>query len=443
MTIVEYGTANPPEQLVNEHPDLFGEASVRVFITSRTFLLSIMVIVGAWVLGLAIVPFQGRLAPIDAGTVWSTVFIVYLGATIFAAFPLAVYSAFIQRERRQALGDTLAELQHYGWTTLLVDDVTRRYSEAFRPERFTVPLFLATLTAAVGSVLVVFSDGFAVIEKLATVGTISSVLIQISQAHPVAFGFLGAYFFSLQYLLRRYLARDLPPGVYMHLVVRTWIAMILTFVYATIRGPVSDTGVPVWATDVVVVSFVGGVIPNIIWQNLRNRALLLLGKVGHEESNEMPFGKIQGLNTWQQARLLEAGVENAQNLAMADVVELIVATRLGAVRLLDWIDQSMLYVHVGDEIEQYRAQGIRTASALVLSFCGPESNWHQNWSEPTPGTPVFRTNPDGSADPTVISRVLSIINHPNFHRVRQLREMAKFQVAEEDTNGEGGGRALS
>ncbi len=192
MAVPDSGLLNVPEELLGEHPDLFGEASVREFITSRTFLLSILVFVGAWVLGLLIIPFQGRLSQIDAGTLWSTTIIVYLGATIFAAFPLMIYAPFIQRERRHALGDTLAELQHYGWTTLLVDDVTRRYSEAFRPERFTVPLFLATLTAAVGSILVVFSDGYAVVEKLATVGTISSVLIQISQAHPVALGLLGA-----------------------------------------------------------------------------------------------------------------------------------------------------------------------------------------------------------------------------------------------------------
>ncbi|MCZ6790045.1 MAG: hypothetical protein O7D33_08975 [Chloroflexi bacterium] len=436
MAVSDPGLPNVPEELLSEHPHLFAEASARALITSPAFLLSIMVIVGAWGLGLAIIPFQGRLTQIDAGTLWSTTFIVYLGVTIFAAFPLIVYSAFIQRERLHALGDTLAELEHHGWQTL-VGDVIRRYGEAFRPERFTVPLFLATLTAALGSVLVVFSDGFAVIERLATEGTISSVLVQISQAHPVAFGFLGAYFFSLQYLLRRYLARDLSPGVYMHLVVRTWIVLILTFVYATIRTPVIDTGAPVWSTDVVVVSFVGGVIPNVIWQALRSRALLLLGTASDDRSNEMPFGKIQGLNTWQQARLLEAGVENAQNLAMADVVELMVGTRLGAVRLLDWIDQSMLYVHVGDEIDQYRREGVRTASALVLSFCGPEPT-NRDWSDPAPVTPVFRTNPDGSADPKVISNVIAITNHPNFHRVQQLRELAKLQVAREDTAGEAG-----
>ena len=56
----------------------------------------------------------------------------------------------------------------------------------------------------------------------------------------------------------------------------------------------------------------------------------------------------------------------------------------------------------------------------------------------TPGTPVFSTNPDGSADPKVISTVIAITNHPNFHRVQQLRELAKLQVAREDTAGEAG-----
>ncbi len=42
-----------------------------------------------------------------------------------------------------------------------------------------MPLFLATLTAAVGSILVVFSDGYAVIEKLATVGTPFGVIVAV------------------------------------------------------------------------------------------------------------------------------------------------------------------------------------------------------------------------------------------------------------------------
>ena len=425
---------NIPEELVKENPDPFAESSVIEFLTSGTFLLSMAVFAGAWALGLATVPFRTSLLQIDAGALWSTVIIVFLGATIFAAFPLVIYASFIQRERRYALGDTLAELQHHGWMTL-VGDMTQRYSEAFRPERYAVPLFLATLTAVVGSILVVFSNGFAVIESLATVGKITSVLAQISLAHPVAFGFLGAYFFSLQYLLRRYLARDLTPAVYMHLVVRTWIVMILTFVYTTIRNPVTGDGVPVWARDVVLVSFVGGVIPNIIWQSLRNRALLVLGNVGNGEALEMPFGKIQGLNNWQQARLLEAGVENAQNLAMADVVELMVTTRLGAVCLLDWIDQAMLYIHVGDEIEQYRSQGIRTASAYVLSFSGSESEVQGDRRDATPATSGITTSPRGTADPKIINTLIAITNHPNFHRVHQLREAAKFHVAREYTDG--------
>lgn len=255
----------------------------------------------------------------------------------------------------------------------------------------------------------------------------SEGLVAIGKSHPVAFGFLGAYFFSIQFLLRRYLARDLNPRAYMHLVVRVMIVVLLTLVYATIR--VADPDVFIrnerWPVDVIVVSFGGGVTPNITWDRLRGLAYRALGRTGGDESNELSLNNIQGLNIWQRARLFEEGIQDAQNLAMADILDLMVTTRLGVVRLLDWIDQALPYVHVGADINLYRHQGIRTASAFVLSFFGPDDQWKGDWNNPIPGTPVFRTGSGGGAEAKIVSLAIAITNHPNFLRVQQLRDAAR------------------
>jgi len=73
---------------------------------------------------------------------------------------------------------------------------------------------------------------------------------------------------------------------------------------------------------------------------------------------------IEGMNRHHEVRLGEVGIDNAQNLAEADLVELILKTPFGPAQLLDWIAQAHLYVYVKDEIQLLRRYGIRTALDL-------------------------------------------------------------------------------
>ena len=114
---------------------------------------------------------------------------------------------------------------------------------------------------------------------------------------------------------------------------------------------------------------------------------------------------------------------------MADVIELMVNTRLGALHLLDWMDQALLYVHVGEQIDEYRdKKGIRTASAFVLSFFGPDNRWTGSWADPRPETPIFRVGTSGTAEANVIAWAIAIGQHPNFQRIERLRRLAKEQI---------------
>ncbi len=77
---------------------------------------------------------------------------------------------------------------------------------------------------------------------------------------------------------------------------------------------------------------------------------------------------IEGLTIWDEARLLEEGIENVQNLATANVTDLIINTRFNTNRLIDWIDQACLIMHIGSLITEWKKSGIRTSSDFIYAY---------------------------------------------------------------------------
>jgi hypothetical protein len=93
-----------------------------------------------------------------------------------------------------------------------------------------------------------------------------------------------------------------------------------------------------------------------------------------------PLRQLDGINVWTQARLLEEGIEDMQNLSTANLVDLMLHTRMPINRLLDWIDQAFLYVRVqngrgsgddagdGGDRALLRRYSIRSATDLLDAF---------------------------------------------------------------------------
>ena len=54
---------------------------------------------------------------------------------------------------------------------------------------------------------------------------------------------------------------------------------------------------------------------------------------------EYPLDQLDGLNIWYEARLVEEGVEDMQNLTTMNLVDMLLHTRAPVGRLIDWIDQ--------------------------------------------------------------------------------------------------------
>jgi hypothetical protein len=234
---------------------------------------------------------------------------------------------------------------------------------------------------------------------------------------PAAFAFLGAYFFSLQMLIKRFTRRDLGPNAYNAVSMRIILATLGVWVAAQ-WFHLADK-VPTGHGTVFILSFAVGAFPLIIWQlvaNLLKRlpgAFLALPNL----AGTQPLSRVDGLSVWHEARLDEEDIENVPNLATADIVELMLNTKIAPNRIIDWVDQALLLMVLPPQASEHgtqngigvalRSNGIRTASALVgaaRSLLGQPPS-------------ILESLPQDSR-PKVISLAAAVQIHPNYSMVQ-------------------------
>jgi hypothetical protein len=161
------------------------------------------------------------------------------------------------------------------------------------------------------------------------------------------FGFLGAYFFALNLVFKRYVRSDLTAKAYTHISVRILITATLAWVLSAIQGIFLDPTLPP-APILSVTAFLVGIIPETgttLIVELWRRAT---GAISQSIAESDPLTKLEGINIYDRARLSEEGVDNVENLAHHNLIELLIRTRLPAPRLVDIVDQAILYLHAGD-----------------------------------------------------------------------------------------------
>ena len=115
----------------------------------------------------------------------------------------------------------------------------------------------------------------------------------------VGIGFLGAYYFALFSVARRYTRGDLQPKAYSHIVTRIFIVLILAWVLSTVFGERPLT---------LALVFIVGVLPETFW--------MVMGEVGRNEiwgrafgsqREKNPLTNLEGIDTYDRARLPVSG----------------------------------------------------------------------------------------------------------------------------------------
>jgi hypothetical protein len=165
---------------------------------------------------------------------------------------------------------------------------------------------------------------------------------------PVSFAFIGSYFFGIQMILRRFVRRDLGPNAYNAISARMILSIIGVWVLQEVATILSFTS---HLEYLYILAFAIGVFPQMIWQ-LITASIKRFKYFSFSLPNltaSMPLSSLEGLSVWHQARLEEEDIENIPNLAMADIVELMLTTKFPPHRIIDWIDQALLRMILGDQ----------------------------------------------------------------------------------------------
>jgi hypothetical protein len=205
------------------------------------------------------------------------------------------------------------------------------------------PVFLATAVLAVGWSAVLWDTRF-----VSAPGGAWDVL---------KYGFIGAYAFVTGMLIRRFYQSDLRPSAYATAVLRIILVLLIVAVLHQVIGNTSAMA----NHAELAAAFVIGFFPLVGIQFLQRATSKALHLVVPPISSEYPLDQLDGLNLWYEARLTEEGVEDMQNLTTMNLVDVILHTRVPPGRLVDWVDQAFLLIHL-DKTDRTELNELRQPS---------------------------------------------------------------------------------
>lgn len=190
------------------------------------------------------------------------------------------------------------------------------------------PVFLATAVLAVGWAAVLWDTRF--------------VTAPAGPWDVLKYAFLGSYAFVTGMLIRRFFQSDLRPSAYASSVLRIVLVLLIVVVLHQVIGGTS----PVTNRAELASAFVVGFFPLVGLQALQRATSKVLRRFVPPVTSEYPLDQLDGFNLWYEARLIEEGVEDMQNLTTMNLVDVILHTRVPVGRLVDWTDQAFLFMHL-------------------------------------------------------------------------------------------------
>jgi hypothetical protein len=206
----------------------------------------------------------------------------------------------------------------------------------------------------------------------------SAFSIIAANLSPVSWAFLGAYFYIVMVLIRRWMQSDITTNVLWKLNVRIVVALIIGLLLMKIPPTPPEKAIQAFT---FLVAFFAGIVPDTVlrWLVQQMKAAVNLqgkeqvkrvGSLEREVTDKlfMPSNlqeNIDGLNFWQVDRLFEEGIESVQDLAMKEIPRLLICTRFDTPLLLSWVDQALLCNQVGEDVTLFKAAYIKTASDLL------------------------------------------------------------------------------
>lgn len=259
---------------------------------------------------------------------------------------------------------------------------TRSISEEYAPQDYFLPVAFVTVTSLFGFAALFFGQELVtanvgkpniVLTGVATGSTDKLQLLRQQSMVVLTMAFIGAFMWSAQAIIRRLIAGDLSPSTYYSAAVRMLFATVLSLMLSFL---LESTPTRDYTREMLpVVAFLTGMLPEQAMVYLRDR-VAIFSRRSEDSAYKFPLMMIEGINAFHRVRLSEVGIDNAQNLAEANIIELLLKTPFNPCQLIDWIAQAKLYVYFKSDIEALRRIGVRTIFDL-RHVCGDEQKVEQ------------------------------------------------------------------
>jgi hypothetical protein len=213
-----------------------------------------------------------------------------------------------------------------------------QFKGEFGTVHWVLPLLMATVIVSVAWYVLV-TEGF------------GTEVIPPGSPTTILFALLGAMVWSFYVVIRDYTRSDLSPAAFYWISFRFILAIALAILATRLfSGAVVDVGAFVLATLPFDegIRFIRSHIPGLAVEEATPRLTIL-----------------QGLSPENAERLRELGVQTIEQLAYADPLRLLLGSNFPPKVLIDWMDQALLYLYLGERVSEVRRCGIRGAIELA------------------------------------------------------------------------------
>ncbi len=242
----------------------------------------------------------------------------------------------------------------------LINEVYGDKSAGYYLANVGLPIMLSSVLIALGWLLILLP-----IAPESPLGPADFFNLVNPLPSALSFGFLGAYFFALNMVFRRYVRSDLTPKAYSHITVRLLVTTILVWAVSVLPEPQFKQ-----SPALLILAFCIGVVPETAIKVIQEFMRKTIGRFSASLDERDPLTKLDGIDLYDRARLSEEGVDNIENLAYHNLIDLLVQTRIPARRLADMVDQAILYLHLRGGAPPLAANSAEQLPAVATGMAG-------------------------------------------------------------------------